>query len=479
MVHPLSDRLLRSWLRCRRKAWLDRHGDPAERLWNPHRALQLADRERRLQQCINQPLAQCTGLGALQRGEPAVRLLLLRRDGICGRPTLLLRKPQPSQLGNFSYQPALLQPGRHGTREHRLTLALWGWLLEPVQGTAASQGWLLNPRGQRERLSLHSGLNRQMQTALTRLQQDLKRRNPPPLTHDRRKCTLCSWRRSCDGVAEAQGELSTVSGIGGKRQELLQELGIADRQALADAPSDWLMQQLDERGIQQPELAIELIAQAKVQQCGIAEPLQPGNPDPLPELSDAPGVLLYDIESDPDARDDFLHGFLPLSRGTDGRFEAASSAPYRPILALREHGEDRLWLRLQRLLAAHPGWPVLHYGETEAIALKRMAERQNSEPPQGLVDLHQRVRQHWRLPVDSYGLKAVASWRGFHWSQPTAEGARCVLWWRQWRARRQRHQLDQILRYNRDDCLATWAVAQWLSNAAASGSDNSSPASSD
>ena len=78
MVHPLSDRLLRSWLRCRRKAWLDRHGDSAERLWNPHRALQLADRERRLQQCINQPLERCTGLGALQRGEPAVRLLLLR-----------------------------------------------------------------------------------------------------------------------------------------------------------------------------------------------------------------------------------------------------------------------------------------------------------------------------------------------------------------------------------------------------------------
>ena len=60
MVHPLSDRLLRSWLRCRRKAWLDRHGDSAERLWNPHRALQLADRERRLQQCINQPLERCT-----------------------------------------------------------------------------------------------------------------------------------------------------------------------------------------------------------------------------------------------------------------------------------------------------------------------------------------------------------------------------------------------------------------------------------
>ena len=119
-----------------------------------------------------------------------------------------------------------------------------------------------------------------MQTALTRLQQDLKRRNPPPLTHDRRKCTLCSWRRSCDAVAEAQGELSTVSGIGGKRQELLQELGIADRQALADAPGDWLLRQLEERGIQQPGLATEQIAQEIVQQRGIAEQLQEDNTDP-------------------------------------------------------------------------------------------------------------------------------------------------------------------------------------------------------
>ena len=40
---PLTDRLLRSWLRCRRRAWLDRHGPQAERLWSAHRALALHD----------------------------------------------------------------------------------------------------------------------------------------------------------------------------------------------------------------------------------------------------------------------------------------------------------------------------------------------------------------------------------------------------------------------------------------------------
>jgi len=235
------------------------------------------------------------------------------------------------------------------------------------------------------------------------------------------------------------------------------------------------MARLEANGEQRPELALELIAQARVQESGIAERLAPADEptdSPLPELAAAPGVLVYDIESDPDARDDFLHGFLILRRNSSGQWPATAKAKYQPLLALQEHGEARLWQRLQALLAAYPGWPVLHYGETEAIALRRLAARQGAEAPAGLIDLHKRVRQHWRLPVDSYGLKAVASWRGFRWSQPAAEGARCVLWWRQWRERGNRHQLQRIFQYNRDDCLATWAVAQWLLNDAAAGNEN-------
>jgi uncharacterized protein len=137
---------------------------------------------------------------------------------------------------------------------------------------------------------------------------------------------------------------------------------------------------------------------------------------------------------------------------------------------------------------------VLHYGETERVQLLRLAERQGVREAeraalrQRLVDVHGRLRRHWRLPVNSYGLKAVASWLGFEWSQPGADGARCLLWWRLWRqwhgpgstgmaprstpgAERGRRQLARIFRYNRDDGLATWAVAQWLlANSGASGS---------
>jgi uncharacterized protein len=88
----------------------------------------------------------------------------------------------------------------------------------------------------------------------------------------------------------------------------------------------------------------------------------------LPELLAAPGVLLYDIESDPDARDDFLHGFVVLPRNPDGSWppqpslELSARWRYLPLLALQEHGEQRLWRRLRALLARYPDWPLLHYG---------------------------------------------------------------------------------------------------------------------
>jgi uncharacterized protein len=111
------------------------------------------------------------------------------------------------------------------------------------------------------------------------------------------------------------------------------------------------------------------------------------------------------------------------------------------------------------------------------VGLLRLAERQGASDQERarlrrrLIDVHQRLKRHWLLPVNSYGLKAVASWLGFRWSQGGVDGARCLLWWRQWRQDRDRpgrpprlaaRPLERIFRYNRDDNLATWAVARWL-----------------
>ena len=375
--------------------------------------------------------------------------------------------------------------GRRITREHRLLLALWGRLLASHQGGAVPQGLVVAGAGtrlEREPVNLQGdALQRQLDDSLSRLAGDLSRATPPPLVSDRKKCTLCCWRGLCDETAAGEGHLSEVSGIGGKRRELLMALGIHSLADLAATDPDTLAEQLAAEGEQHREVAGALVAQARVQAAGAPRRRDDVTATPLPELQGAPGVLLYDIESDPDARDDFLHGVLRLRRRPDGswpdpaQMAREATAAYQPLLALQEHGERRLWLRLERLLQRYPDWPVLHYGETEAIGLLRLAERQGVPEAERLqlrtrlVDVHQRLRHHWLLPVNSYGLKAVAGWIGFAWSQQGVDGARCLLWWRQWRRDREevgvirsRQRLQRIFRYNLDDSLATWAVAHWL-----------------
>ena len=479
---PLTDRLLRSWLRCKRRAWLDRHGDPGQRLWTAHRALALSDQLASFQALL--PSKPGRGDGACAAGAPGVVGLRLLGRGPGGlelqaHPALLERVDGSSRWGAHAYRPVLGRQGRNLTREHRLLLALWGRLLAlhqqaPVPEALVVAGW--GRSLQRERLRLSGALQSQLDDLLPRLAADLERREPPPLVADRKKCVLCSWRGLCDQEAARQGHLSEVSGIGGKRRELLLEQGITSLGQLAATDPDRLAEALAVHGDQHRDMAAALVAQAQVQASGKPERLDRQHPNTigreaaLPELATAPGALLYDIESDPDARDDFLHGFVIVPRLPDGSWphQPDPSWRYQPLLALQEHGERRLWLRLRRLLRRYPGWPLLHYGETEAIALVRLAQRQGASEREltqlkaQLLDVHARLRRHWRLPVNSYGLKAVASWLGFRWRQRGVDGARCLLWWRQWRRDGGTARLARIFSYNHDDNLATWAVVAWL-----------------
>ena len=485
----LTDRLLRSWVRCRRRAWLDLHGPSEQRVWSAHRALALDDQLRSFQSLL--PQRPGHGEEACRAGAPGVVGLRLVGTGPRGlrleaHPSLLERVEGPSRWGDHSYRPVLARQGRRLTREHRVLLALWGRLLAEHQRAPVPHGLVVAgaDRGlERERLALGGSLQRQLDDSLERLGLELARSEPPPLVSDRKKCTLCSWRAACDRVAAAEGHLSEVSGIGGKRRELLLELGIASLDQLAAADPDRLAEDMAAHSEQHREVAPKLVAQARVQQEWAPRRSGEGAGPALPELAAAPGVLLYNIESDPDARDDFLHGLVRLERGTDGCWPEAPDpgvilGRYQPLMALHEHGEARLWGRLSTLLARYPDWPVLHYGETESVSLLRLAERQGASEAERqrlrarLVDVHQRLRRHWLLPVNSYGLKAVAGWLGFSWSQKGVDGARCLLWWRQWREgsggpRRPSRgalsrKLQRIFRYNQDDSLATWAVVRWL-----------------
>ena len=52
---------------------------------------------------------------------------------------------------------------------------------------------------------------------------------------------------------------------------------------------------------------------------------------------------------------------------------------------------------------------------------------------------------------------------GFQWRDAGANGAQSICWYNDWLETGDRAHLEAILRYNEDDCRATYHVKQWLS----------------
>ena len=477
----ISDRLLRSWLLCPRKAWQDLHGDPAQRAWHPQRAIRLGQEQRCLSRYgARRGLAMARGTAEAFRGAVAIRGLRLLARGehlqLRGRVPLLLRRDAESRLGPWSYVPLLVRTGRFMNREQRLCLAFLGRLLRGFQGDCPPYGLMLSTGGDCQQVSLDP-LQPQLDELLAEMATGLSQPHAPDLIAERKRCAICCWRRPCNAHAASSGHLGEVSGIGAGRRQQLIRLQIPTIAELAQSDPAWLGQALAQQGHPSQAnhhnaLAAALVLQARSQRSQRPQ-RRPGSGDcSVPtsltaRLHQAPGVLFYDIEADPDARENYLHGFLILPR--PDRDLTGGSPRYHPILCVpRTQGKVDHWQRIHGFLSRFPGWPLLHYGETERIELLRLARRAGAsaaareELDRRFIDIHNLVRQQWVLPLGSYGLKSVATWLGFRWRHANAEGARAVLWWRHWRRHGHRHDLRRILEYNQDDCQATRVVAAWL-----------------
>ena len=471
----ITDRLLQSWVRCRRKAWLDRYGEQKKRLWSAHRTLQLDHQHRSFVALINKPYGR--GLKACQEGASFVMGLKLKGKGpedhlIEANPPLLKKIEGVSKWGEFSYIPVITRQGYKLTREHKLSLSFTGLLLERLQESPINEGIAISKTKSKleiEKLHLSKSLNNQLLQNLIKLKNDLNLSKAPPLTSNRRKCSICIWKSYCDLDANKQGHLSEVIGVGAKRIEILQNLGINNLKELANFKPSQLKESL---GDNNGEIAQQIIAQALAQSTNNKKRLDPERA--LPELDLAKGALLYDIESDPDERHDFLHGLVKINRKENGEWNINRKS-YQPILSLSPSPENEalIWKRIKKKLKNYPNWPIIHYGETESLSLYRLAKRQNASEEElkelhnRFIDIHSRLRKHWCLPINSYGLKTVASLIGFQWHKKNADGPTALLWWRQWRNSRSATKvysknLENIFNYNKDDCLATWAIANWM-----------------
>jgi predicted RecB family nuclease len=177
----------------------------------------------------------------------------------------------------------------------------------------------------------------------------------------------------------------------------------------------------------------------------------------------APIELYFDIEAEPELNLDYLHGVLVVDRYN-------KTEKFHGFLAESPAEEGAIWEQFLELMWAYPIAPIFHFCDYEVKTFKRLAKLYNTpaylwKPVlKRFVDIHKQVTQQAIMPVESYALKPIARWLGFDWRDAKANGAQCVCWYDDWLKTGDRDLLEAIVRYNEDDCRATYVVKDWLTN---------------
>ena len=468
MQKKLNNLYLKSFIRCKRKAWLDYQGNKSQKIWSPHQSIEIINRYKAFYKISDGDLY--SGTKACEDGSSGVIGLKARSKVINNinaeiQPQLLKKVGGHSKWGEYKYIPVVYKLGHRTTKEHLFELAFCSILLEPFQESKIEKGLVISNFSNQiniEKIDLNQRLRKKVINTFLNLNEYL-RRSIPDITEDRKKCTICSWQKFCDTEAKENGYLTDIDGIGSKTALFLQKNGITNIKELADASKIDLGEKLFQFKEQKFEKASKFIKQSKAYLSG--KPIRIFESKNLSYLliNKDSGFFIFDIESNPDEKHDFLYGFLKVNN----LFENIEDDFYDPILNLKNNTKKSNQEITQKIFSKKY-WPVLHYGETERIAILNLARQLDLNIKEieilksRFIDLHLIVRGSWILPIRNYSLKTVANWMGFNWKQKNVSGSKALYWWIQYKSTSNDLFLKKIIKYNRDDCLATLHIAKWL-----------------
>ena len=187
---------------------------------------------------------------------------------------------------------------------------------------------------------------------------------------------------------------------------------------------------------------------------------------PLPD----PGDVWLDLEG---------HPFYETARGLEYLFgwcyrDESGEVVYQALWGTDRDGERRAfehfvdWVVERR--RRHPGMHVYHYAAYERTALTRlMGEHGTREQEvdaflrgEVLVDLYRVVKQALQASVDSYSIKAIEKLYGFVRTADVAGGDESVVRFEEWMETGDDALLDDVERYNEEDCRSTVELHEWL-----------------
>jgi predicted RecB family nuclease len=384
-----------------------------------------------------------------------------------GRADFLRKIFVPSDRWPWSYEVLDAKLARTARPYFLVQLCNYAEHVARVQGTAPVHGSILPGSGIEQRFTLdeYAAYYRHAKQAfLERAATGANESYPHEVTH----CRICRWNPLCERRRDDDDYLGLVAGMRRDAIARFESRGITTIAALAAASGPQRPERMAKESFE------KLRAQAALQHVqrttGRYEyellPLEQHRGLSLLPPPDA-GDVFFDMEGDPlytaEHGLEYLFGFYLRSEDRYHAFWATEGAGERRAF---EAFMDFLIERLR----AYPSMHVYHYAPYETSALKRLAGRYGSREEeldtllraQTFVDLYAVVRTGMRVSQPSYSIKQLEPFYRFRRETRTQHGEDSIVMFESWLATRDDGILADIEAYNRDDCISTLRLRDWL-----------------
>ena len=434
---------------------------------------------------------------AMQNGAAIISQGVLLHERWGGRADILRRIDTPSELGPWSYEVIDTKLARETSGASILQLCFYADLVAKVQGVVPEFIHVVTPwTGYQPHTYRTSDFFAYYRLVKRSLETSVANGNgaqtyPDPKPH----CDICRWRHQCDARRRSDDHLCLVAGSTKLQIKELQRRGVDTVEALADMPLP--LQWKPERGAVQTYERLR--EQARVQVAGrdSGEPVYEAlEPEPGFGLARLPvpsaGDVFFDLEGDPFCGDgglEYLFGWASLNLQGEAHYTAQWALSREEEKSAFEAFVDYINARWRQ----HPDMHVYHFGGYEPGALKRLMGRYATREEDidrmlraGMfVDLLGVVRGGIRASVESYSLKDLEQFHGFHRDVDLPEANHALA---HVQACLETDDIEGLTDdgkstvqvYNRDDCNSTRSLRDWLesvrSNLIAEGASIDRPA---
>lgn len=303
---------------------------------------------------------------------------------------------------------------------------------------------------------------------VTEMRELLTSDEEPKVRYSHSKCRVCPYYTYCKPAFEAKEELSLLYGIQGLAASGLEAEGISTITQLASADPTAIPDIPYLKGYEKKQRAV---LQAKSYMTGKVYKLRPVS---LPEGQ----WVHFDIEDNPltgsGEKHVYLWGFLVSDYGHDN-FEYV----WTDHSTEDEHGWRQFLERIEEYKLQYPYLILAHYSRHERSTIRSYAKRYNMEgnatvtyllgESSPLFNMQKPVLESLVLPLQGYGLKDICKHKdlvNFQWQHEDSGSQWSVVQFNRFLAESDQQTKtnlkSDILKYNRDDVIATRRLEEWL-----------------